>query len=117
VGRACGTPGRGKKRVQGFGGKARKKKLLGRPRSSWEDGIKMDLREMGWGVWSGFSWLRIGTVAGSCVCGDEPSVSGATEFVFFLLPKGPTAEHSLCRSILLSYQRQAITTGYKRCNA
>jgi hypothetical protein len=23
-----------------------------------EDGIKMDLREVGWGMWSGFSWLR-----------------------------------------------------------
>jgi hypothetical protein len=29
--------------VQGFDGKARKR----RPRSRWEDGIKMDLREMG----------------------------------------------------------------------
>jgi hypothetical protein len=24
-------------------------------------GIKMDLREIGWGVWSGLTWLRIGT--------------------------------------------------------
>jgi hypothetical protein len=24
----------------------------------------MDLREIDWGVWSGFSWLRIGTVGG-----------------------------------------------------
>jgi alpha-glucosidase (family GH31 glycosyl hydrolase) len=28
------------------------------------DGIKMDLREIGWGVWSGFTWLRIGTAGG-----------------------------------------------------
>jgi hypothetical protein len=35
-----------------------------RPRRRWEDGIKMDLREIGWGVWSGFSWLRIETVGG-----------------------------------------------------
>jgi hypothetical protein len=28
------------------------------------DGIKMDLREIGWGVWSGFTWLRIGIVGG-----------------------------------------------------
>jgi hypothetical protein len=27
-------------------------------------GIKMDLREIGWGVWSGFTWLRIGAVGG-----------------------------------------------------
>jgi hypothetical protein len=51
---------RWEKRVQGFGGKARKKKPLGRPRRRWEDGMKMDLGEIGWGVWSGFTWLRIG---------------------------------------------------------
>jgi hypothetical protein len=28
----------------------------------WEDGIKMDLKEIGWGVQSGFTWLRIGMV-------------------------------------------------------
>jgi hypothetical protein len=28
----------------------------------WMDNIKMDLREVGWGmVWTGFIWLRIGT--------------------------------------------------------
>jgi hypothetical protein len=59
VGRACVTHGRGEKRVQGFGGKARRKKPLERPRRRWEDGIKMDLGEIGWGVWSGFTWLRI----------------------------------------------------------
>jgi hypothetical protein len=66
VGGACGTHGRGEKRVQGFGGKAGRKKSLERPRRRWEDGIKMDLREIGWGggVWSGFAWLRIGIVGG-----------------------------------------------------
>jgi hypothetical protein len=64
VGRACGTHGRGEKRVQGFGGKARRKKPLGRPRRRWEDGIKMDLREIGWEVRSGFTWLRIGIDGG-----------------------------------------------------
>jgi hypothetical protein len=49
VGRACGTHGRGEKRVQGFGGKARGKNPLERPRRRWKDGIKMDLREIGWG--------------------------------------------------------------------
>jgi hypothetical protein len=51
-------------RVQGFGGKARRKRPLERPRRRWEDGIKMDLREIVWAVWSGFTWLRIGTVGG-----------------------------------------------------
>jgi hypothetical protein len=36
------------------------KRNLGRPRRRREDGIRMDFRETGW-VWSGFSWLRIGT--------------------------------------------------------
>jgi len=25
----------------------------------WEDNIKMDLQEMGWGAWTGLIWLRI----------------------------------------------------------
>jgi alpha-glucosidase (family GH31 glycosyl hydrolase) len=28
------------------------------------DGIKMDLGKIGWGVWSRFTWLRIGTTGG-----------------------------------------------------
>jgi hypothetical protein len=43
-------------------GKPEGKRPLERPRRRWEHGIKMDLREIGWGVWSGFSWLRIGIV-------------------------------------------------------
>jgi hypothetical protein len=46
-------------------GKPEGKRPPERPRRRWEDGIKMDLRDIGWGeVWSGFSWLRIGTVGG-----------------------------------------------------
>jgi hypothetical protein len=45
-------------------GKPKGKRPLERPRRRWEDGIKMDLREIGWGVWSGFTWLRIGTAGG-----------------------------------------------------
>jgi hypothetical protein len=37
-------------------GKPEGKRPLGRSRRRWEDGIRMDLREIGWvGVWSGFS--------------------------------------------------------------
>jgi hypothetical protein len=36
------------------------KRPLESARRIWEDGIKMDLREIGWGVWVGFTWLRIG---------------------------------------------------------
>jgi hypothetical protein len=56
VGGACGTHGRGEKRVQGFGGKARRKESLERPRHRWEDGIKMDLRDIGWGV---VQWIHL----------------------------------------------------------
>jgi hypothetical protein len=45
-------------------GKPEGKRPLERPRRRWEDGIKMDLRESGWGVWSGFTRHRIGTVGG-----------------------------------------------------
>ena len=37
------------------------KRPLGRTRRRWEDNIKMDLQEVGCGVWTGSSWLRIGT--------------------------------------------------------
>ena len=37
------------------------KRPFGRPRHRWEDSIKMDLHEVGCGVWTGLSWLRIGT--------------------------------------------------------
>jgi hypothetical protein len=58
VGGACGTHGRGEKSVKGFyGRKPEGKRPLGRPRCIWEDGIRMDLKEIGWR--SGFSWLRI----------------------------------------------------------
>jgi hypothetical protein len=37
---------------------------LGRPRRRWEDNIKMDLQEVGCGLWTGSSWLKIGTGGG-----------------------------------------------------
>jgi hypothetical protein len=48
--------GEEKKSVQGFGGRARGKRPLGRPRRRWEDGIRMDLRGMGLG---GVDWIRL----------------------------------------------------------
>jgi hypothetical protein len=45
-------------------GKRWEKRPLGRPRCRWEDNIKMDFQEVGWGSCTGFSWLRIGTVGG-----------------------------------------------------
>ena len=40
------------------------KRPLGRPRRRWKDNIKMDLQEVGVGVWTGSIWLRIGTGGG-----------------------------------------------------
>jgi hypothetical protein len=40
------------------------KRPLGRPRRRWEDGIRMDLREIGLGVWIGLDWLRTRTGGG-----------------------------------------------------
>jgi hypothetical protein len=37
---------------------------LGRPMHRWEDNIKIDLQEVGWGAWTGLVWLRIGTGGG-----------------------------------------------------
>jgi hypothetical protein len=38
---------------------------LGRSRRRWEDNIKMDLQEVGWGeAWTGLIWLNIGTGGG-----------------------------------------------------
>ena len=46
-------------------GKPEGKRPLWRPRRRWEDNIKMDLQEVGGGVvWTGWSWLRIGTGGG-----------------------------------------------------
>jgi hypothetical protein len=45
-------------------GKPEGKRPLGRPRRRWEDGIRMDLGEIGLGVWIGFDWLSTGTGGG-----------------------------------------------------
>jgi hypothetical protein len=54
--------GEKRKVCKGLMGKPEGKKSLGKPRRRWEDGIKMDLRVTGWGMWIGFDWLRIGIV-------------------------------------------------------
>jgi len=56
-------------------GKPEGKRPLGKPRRTWEDNIKIDLQELGWEVWTGSSWLRIGIGGGPLECGNETSVS------------------------------------------
>jgi hypothetical protein len=43
-------------------GKLEGKRTLGRPRRRWDDNIKMDLQEVGYGP--GLVWIRIGTGGG-----------------------------------------------------
>jgi hypothetical protein len=56
VGRACGTHGRGEKAAQVLGGKSERKRPLGRARRRWENEIRIDLRESGWG---GVEWIHL----------------------------------------------------------
>jgi hypothetical protein len=61
-------------------GKPEGKRPLGIPRRGCEDGIRMDLREIGLGGVNSTDSGQ-GPVAGCCECGDEPSGSCATELV------------------------------------
>jgi hypothetical protein len=55
-------PDRERRKIYGvLVGKHEGRRTPGRPRRRWEDGIRIDVREIGSGVWIGFSWLRIGT--------------------------------------------------------
>jgi hypothetical protein len=57
--------GEGRNMYRALVGEPKGKIPLGRPRCRWEDGIQIDLREIGWGGgWNGFSWLGIGIVGG-----------------------------------------------------
>jgi len=38
--------------------------LVGRPSPRWENNINMYVQKVGHGVWTGSSWLRIGTGGG-----------------------------------------------------
>jgi hypothetical protein len=59
---ACVGEGRGACRI--LVGRPEGRRPLGRSRRRWEDNIKMDLQEVGWGAWAGLIWLRIGTGGG-----------------------------------------------------
>jgi len=45
-------------------GKPERRRPLGRPRSRWVDNIRMDLQEVGVGIWTGLGWPRIQAVGG-----------------------------------------------------
>ena len=64
MGGTCSPYGEMKGAYRILVGKPEGKRPLGRQRLRWEDNIKMDLQEVGCGVWTGSSWLRIGTGGG-----------------------------------------------------
>jgi hypothetical protein len=43
-------------------GKPEGERSITRPRCRLKNNIKMDLREIGWRLWTGFIWLRITTI-------------------------------------------------------
>jgi hypothetical protein len=49
MGRACSTHGAKRNAYRIFMGKPKENRPLGRPRRRWEDNIRMELREIGWG--------------------------------------------------------------------
>jgi len=56
--------GRGEEYTEFWWGNLKERDHLGKPKRRWEDSIKMDLHEVDVGLWTGSSWLRIGTVCG-----------------------------------------------------
>jgi hypothetical protein len=55
MGRTCSTNGE-KNSYRILVGKPEGKRPLGRPRRRWEDNVRMDLREIGWG---GVDWIDL----------------------------------------------------------
>jgi hypothetical protein len=64
MGVACSSDGEGRGLYRILVRNPEGKRPLGRPRCRLEDNIKMDLQEVGCGVWTELGWLRIGTGGG-----------------------------------------------------
>jgi hypothetical protein len=56
MGRTCSTNGEKKNAYRTLVGEPEGKRPQGRPRRRWEDNIKMDVREIGWG---GVEWINL----------------------------------------------------------
>jgi hypothetical protein len=56
MGRACSTNGAKRNAYRILVGKPEGKRPLGGPRRRWDDNIKLDLREIGWG---GMDWINL----------------------------------------------------------
>jgi hypothetical protein len=64
MGGACGAHGEVRGAYNILVWRPEGRRPLGRPRRRWEDNIRMDLREIGFGMWIEFIWLRIGIGGG-----------------------------------------------------
>ena len=71
MGGPCSTYGEKRGAHKILVGKPEGKRPLGLPRCKWEENFKMDIQEVEFEVWTGSSWLRIGTGADTCECGNE----------------------------------------------
>ena len=56
IGGPCSTYGGEERRTQALVGKPEGKSTLGRPRRRWQDNIKIDLQEVGFG---GMDWIEL----------------------------------------------------------
>jgi len=56
-------------------GKPDGKRPCGRPRLRWRIILRWTFRKWDGRAWTGLIWLRIGQVAGTCKCDNEPSGS------------------------------------------
>jgi hypothetical protein len=79
---ACGTLQRRERRMQGFGGKTRRKETTRKTEASMREWDKNG----SWGDWLGMCRVDcvgsgLGPVEGFYECGNEPSGSGATHLV------------------------------------
>ena len=72
MGGACSAYGGWEKRVENFGGKPEGKRPMGISRRKWEDNIKINLQELGCGVYGlDRAGSGQGQVAGTCECSNE----------------------------------------------
>ena len=68
----------------------------GRPKRRWEDDIKMDLQEVGYGVWNDRDGSGQEQMAGTCECGNEPLVSIKCEEFIDQLQNQLASQEGLC---------------------
>jgi hypothetical protein len=67
IGGECSRYGEKRLAYRNLMGRSEGQRKLGRPRSHWEDNIKMGLQEVLGGLWNVLPWIRIGTV-GRLLC-------------------------------------------------